>query len=101
MQNLIKTFPCVLLLACASKPTVMDTQYNSIQNQIESVKESLPDECLTPGVKSQLIAIEYQIIAQRTACDSAVNAEKKLKDMWMVGAYALAVLIVFLITKRI
>lgn len=100
MRNLIKIFPCVLLLACAKKPTVVDTQYNSIQNQVDAVKESLPEECMTPAVRSQFIAIETQLTAQREACNAAVDAEKKQKEYWTLTTYMLAALIIFLSIKR-
>lgn len=101
MKKIIKLLPCVLLLACTKEPTVIDTQYNSIQNQIDAVKESLPEECMTPAVQSQFSAIESQLSAQRTTCESAVEAEKANAKLWELLTYTLAFLLGYTLIKRI
>lgn len=73
MKKIIVLLP-LLLLACA-KETVISKQNEAIKNQIETIKKTLPEECKTEAVLSQIKVLESQVDTELMVC------EKSLKDL--------------------
>jgi len=92
MKKQLVLIGTVLLLAGCAKQPVSPIKENTeaTKRQIESVRKSLPTECATPGILSQLTALEQQVDANDRACLVAVekeriNSEKQAAYKWLMA----------------
>lgn len=93
-------FICILACAgCASK-SATDSISESVTQQIVALKESLPPECQTKVIYSQISAIESGKNSMAQSCKADIAKVEAQRDKWMVAFFAIvAVLCGFAVKK--
>lgn len=96
----IAFFICILACAgCASK-SATDSISESVTQQIVALKESLPPECQTKAIYSQISAIESGKDSMVQSCKADIAKVEAQRDKWMVAFFAIvAVLCGFAVKK--
>lgn len=69
-------------------------------NTATAIEQSLPKQCATDGIKSQITAIKTQITAITQACETEKAEIRADKIKWMTAFFGLVIAIaVFVIQK--
>lgn len=90
-----------LLLMCGcTRKTATDSISESVTQQIVALKESLPPECQTKAIYSQISAIESTKDSMAQSCRADIARVTAQRDKWMMAFFAIvAALCGFVIRK--
>ena len=88
------------LSSCAA-PSASNTIAESAINTATAIEQSLPKECATEAVKSQITAIKTQITAITQACDTEKSEIKADKVKWMTAFFGLLTAIAVYIIRKL
>ncbi|MEE1227237.1 MAG: hypothetical protein UHM08_09070 [Bacteroidales bacterium] len=90
----------ISLNGCA-KPSASENITNSAINTAEALENSLPSNCNTKAIKSQITAIKTQITAISQSCETEKNAIKADKVKWQTAFFGLLLAVVVFILKKV
>lgn len=94
-------FLFILLTACTKTPAASDSITNSAINTTTALEQSLPAQCATDGIKTQINAIKTQINAIKTACDTEKQVITQEKIRWKWAFFGLLAVVVAYILRRL
>ncbi|MBR2250935.1 MAG: hypothetical protein IJ881_00630 [Neisseriaceae bacterium] len=98
--KIIAFFICILGCAgCASK-SATDSISESVAQQIVALKESLPVECQTKAIYSQIDAIESGKNSIVQSCKADIAKVEAQRDKWMVAFFAIVLVLCGFAVKR-
>ena len=100
----MKKFIILLLLSLflngCSNPSTSETIANGAINSTTALEQSLPKDCSTDAIKSQITAIKTQIMAITESCKTEKAIIKADKVKWQTAFFGLLLAIsVFIIRK--
>lgn len=103
---LLWTCMLFLLCSCGNKSIAVKNATEATKENIEALERSLPENCATDGIKTQIKAIKLQVESLRAACEAektaAVAAERDKKRRWQLGFLSLLSLVLgFAFFKRV
>lgn len=79
-----------LLLMCGcTRKTATDSISESVTQQIVALKESLPPECQTKAIYSQISAIESGKDSMVQSCRADIAKVQAQRDKWIVAFFAI------------
>ena len=90
----------LLLNACSSK-SASDSIANSSINSLVALEKSLPANCSTDAIKTQINAIKTQINAITESCQTEKSAIMADKVKWQSAFFVLLIAICVFIAKRL
>lgn len=82
---------CLSMTGCARK-TATDTAFDSVSKAINVLEQTLPEECRTEPIVSQIESIRASNTLAQTVCEAEINAVK-VKYERLVGILVLIVAI--------
>lgn len=88
--------PLIALAAC-SKTTPIDEQHEAISAQIDALEHSLPAECKTSGIVSQIEALRMQTVAEVSVCYTSLQEEQIKTTKANIRFYTLLVIFIGLL----
>lgn len=94
-------FMLICLLGCAHEPTTTELATNTAHQTIQTIRESLPDQCKTPAVTEQLKTADSAIDTVESACNTRIEVLTQEKLRWKWGFFGLIFMIGFYIAKKI
>lgn len=98
--KIIAFFICILGCAgCASK-SATDSISKSVAQQIVALKESLPVECQTKAIYSQIDAIESGKNSIVQSCKADIAKVEAQRDKWMVAFFAIVAVLCGFVVKK-
>lgn len=97
----ISLFLIVLLgcAGCASK-SATDSISESVTQQIVALKESLPVECQTKAIYSQIDAIESSKDSIVQSCKADIAKVEAQRDKWIVAFFAIVLVLCGFAVKK-
>ena len=95
-------FLLILLLAgCAKTEPVSETIADNAVNTVVAIEKTLPDECKTEAVTTQLTVVKSEIRSITSACEAEKNVITQDKLKWKISFWALIGVIIAYILKKI
>lgn len=91
----------LLLCGCAKTTPVSENIADNAINATTALEQSLPTECKTEAITTQLVVIKTQIKAITNACETEKSILNQDKTKWKVGFWALIGLIIAYIFRRL
>lgn len=90
---LVAVLLLLLLIGCARNEPVSSTISDNAITATNGLEQSLPKECKSESVITQLTVIKTEIRAARNACEveKEVITQEKLRWMWSFWALAIVV----------
>lgn len=94
---------CMCVLACAgcAGKSATDSISESVAQQIVALKESLPVECQTKAIYSQIDAIESNKDSIVQSCKADIAKVEAQRDKWMVAFFAIVAILGVLTIKKL
>lgn len=94
---------CLLLLlfGCAKTTPASETIANSAQESLNSIENTLSNECKTKAVQSQIIAAKTAVQATITACENEKEVINQEKLRWKWSFLALTLIVLVHIVKKV
>lgn len=90
-----------MMLGCTKVPDATEAASNAAHQQVEAIRESLPEACKTKAIQKQLESTDFAIEAVVSNCEEqkqALNAEKKL---WEMLFFLLSAIVLFHIARKV
>lgn len=100
MKKYIVLIAALACFGCASK-SATDSISESVSQQIVALKESLPPECQTKAIYSQIEAIESGKDSMLQSCKSDVAKVEAQRDKWMLAFFAICLILGVLTIKKL
>lgn len=91
----------LLLCGCAKQPVPSNTIAESAINTTTAIEQSLPAQCATEAIKTQLQAVKTQITAITQACETEKAEIRSEKIKWKTAFFGLLVVIGIYIAKKV
>ena len=98
---LVLALACLFLLFGCSQTSVTDSIIESTTNSVNAIEQSLPDECKTVSVKTQLITLKSQIRSIQESCTTEKANLKAEINRWMFAFYGLLGLAIAYIIRKV
>lgn len=99
MKKYIGLIAALVCMGCASK-SATDSISESVAQQIVALKESLPVECQTRAIYSQIDAIESSKNSMVQSCKADVAKVEAQRDKWMIAFFAIVLVLCGFAAKR-
>ena len=98
----IKIIACGLVLCgCAREPSISDNITENAINATTALEQSLPKECKTDAIATQITVLKSEIRSISKACQLEKEQITKDKLRWKFSFWALVVIMVAYILKKI
>lgn len=89
------------MLSCCTAHTVTSDLAESAITTTTAIEQSLPKECATNAIKTQITALKTQITAIAQACDTEKNVITAEKVRWQWAFFGLLLVIAAYITRKV
>ena len=93
-------FFLLFILSSCTKPVSNDLANNAI-NQATALEQSLPSDCATDSIKTQIKGIKSEINAITKACDTEKAEIRADKIRWQTAFWALFVVVGMFVLKKV
>jgi PBP1b-binding outer membrane lipoprotein LpoB len=90
----------LLLAGCAKNEPVSETIADNAINATNALEQSLPAECKTAAINTQITVIKTQIKAITSACETEKNDITRDKLKWKYSFWVLIGIILAYVFKR-
>lgn len=90
----------LLLAGCAKNEPVSETIADNAINATNALEQSLPGECKTAAINTQITVIKTQIKAITSACETEKNDITRDKLKWKYSFWVLIGIILAYVFKR-
>lgn len=90
-----------LLYGCAKAPVASETIADSATSAVAVIEKTLPKECQTAVVQTQLASVQAQIKAITSACATEKEAITQEKLRWQWAFWGLLAVIGIYMAKRV
>lgn len=91
----------ISLVACSKTPVASDTIADSASSAVAVIGQTLPKECQTAVVQTQLLGVQTQIKAITSACATEKEAITQEKVRWQWAFWGLLAVIGIYVAKRV
>ena len=91
----------VLLSGCAKQPVASETIADSAISAATAIEQTLPKECATQAIKTQITALKTQIKAITVAAESEKQVIEQEKIRWKWAFLALVMAIVAFVLRKV
>lgn len=88
------------LCSCGA-PSASNTMAESAINTATAIEQSLPKQCATEGIKTQINVIKSQIKAINEACETEKAEIRADKIKWMTAFFGLVIAIAVFVIKKV
>ena len=93
-------FVMLALVGCAKNPPVSETIADNAVNATTGLEQSLPAECKTDAIMTQITVVKTQIRAISSACETEKDVITTEKLRWMWSFWGVVGLVgIFLVRK--
>ena len=91
----------LILCGCAKTSTVSENLTINAINSATVLEQSLPKECATSAIKTQIDNLKSQITQISQACDLEKNEIQHEKIKWKTAFFGLLLVIAVFITRKL
>lgn len=91
---------CFTLCSCGTH-TATNELVNAANNSVVALEKTLPGECATESVKTQIHAIKTQITAIESVCETEKESINKDKIKWQMAFWGLLVVVGAYLIKKV
>jgi hypothetical protein len=91
----------ILLSGCARETPVSNTIADNAITATTALEQSLPAECKTESITTQITVVKTQIRAIKNACETEKNVIEQEKTRWKWSFYGVLILIGLYIARKI
>jgi hypothetical protein len=91
----------LVLSACAKEPTVSDTLTENAVNATTGLEQSLPTECKTDAILTQITVVKTEIRAISKACQAEKDVITRDKLKWKLAFWALTGVVIAYVLRKI
>lgn len=88
------------LCSCGA-PSASNTMAESAINTATAIEQSLPKQCATEGIKTQITAIKTQITAITQACETEKAEIRADKIKWKTAFFGLVIAIAVFVIRKV
>lgn len=91
----------LILSGCASEKPVSETITENAINQATAIEQSLPSECKSAAIITQLSVLKSEIKNISVACETEKDQITQEKNSWKLGFWGLIIVIGVYIVRKI
>lgn len=83
----------LLCLTSCSRATTNHEAIGVVHNSVNTLEQSLPKECKTKAIQSQIDGLHQQLAVAESRCDDAIRQEKTNTVKWKTAFFGLLLVI--------
>lgn len=91
----------LLILCSCGTPTGNHEAIDVVSNSVVALEQSLPKECKTQAIQTQIDGLHKQLAVAESVCDDAIKQEKSNTIKWKTAFFGLLLVVGVYIMRKV